>query len=93
MPKSGPRPTYRYNREFKATTVRLSQLPAVAIKDVAESPCIHPFMLSLWRKHVREKVGAFGRASEAVAEQPTPCTIGSCLAASPTNTVELGPRR
>jgi transposase len=54
MPKPGPRTTYRYNREFKATAVRLSQLPGVAIKDVADSLCIHPFMLSLWRKRARE---------------------------------------
>jgi transposase len=54
MPKPGPRTTYRYSREFKATAVRLSQLPGVAIKDVADSLCIHPFMLSLWRKRARE---------------------------------------
>jgi hypothetical protein len=34
--------------------VRLSQLPWVAIKDVADSLCIHPFMLSLWRKRAKE---------------------------------------
>lgn len=54
MPKPGPRTTYRYSDEFKATAVRLSQLPGVAIKDVADSLCIHPFMLSLWRKRARE---------------------------------------
>lgn len=54
MPKPGPRTTYRYGDEFKATAVRLSQLPGVAIKDVADSLCIHPFMLSLWRKRARE---------------------------------------
>ena len=54
MPKPGPRTTYRYSDEFKATAVRLSQLPGVAIKDVAESLCIHPYMLSLWRKRARE---------------------------------------
>ena len=54
MAKPGPRTTYRYSDEFKATAVRLSQLPGVAIKDVADSLCIHPFMLSLWRKRARE---------------------------------------
>jgi transposase len=54
MPKPGPRTTYRYSSEFKATAVRLSQVPGVAIKDVAGSLCIHPFMLSLWRKQARE---------------------------------------
>lgn len=35
MPKPGPRKTYRYSNEFKATAVRLSELPGVAISDVA----------------------------------------------------------
>jgi transposase len=34
--------------------VRLSQLPGVAVQDVAESLYIHPFMLSRWRKQARE---------------------------------------
>lgn len=54
MPTPGPRTTYRYSRDFKATAVRLSQLPGVAIRDVAESLYIHPFMLSRWRKQARE---------------------------------------
>ncbi|MGK2912849.1 MAG: transposase [Porticoccaceae bacterium] len=54
MPTPGPRTTYRYSSEFKATAVRLSQLHGVSVKDVAESLAIHPFMLSLWRKQARE---------------------------------------
>ena len=54
MPKPGPRTTYKYSDEFKATAVRLSELPDVAIQDVAASLYIHPFMLSRWRKQVRE---------------------------------------
>src|SRR3546814_4630834 len=54
MPKPGPRTTYRYSPEFKATAVRLSQLPGVSVSDVAESLYIHPFMLSRWRKLARE---------------------------------------
>lgn len=54
MPKRGPRTTYKYSNEFKATAVRLSELPGVAVQDVAESLYIHPFMLSRWRKEVRE---------------------------------------
>ena len=54
MPKAGPRTTYRYSDEFKATAVRLSELPGVAVQDVAASLYIHPFMLSRWRKEVRE---------------------------------------
>jgi transposase len=34
--------------------VRLSQLPGVAVQDVADSLYIHPFMLSRWRKQARE---------------------------------------
>ena len=56
MPKPGPRTTYKYTDEFKATAVRLSNLPGVAVQDVAESLYIHPFMLSRWRKQVREGV-------------------------------------
>ena len=43
-----------YSNEFKATAVRLSELPGVAVQDVAASLYIHPFMLSRWRKHARE---------------------------------------
>src|SRR5690606_28935305 len=54
MPKPGPRTTYRYSPEFKATAVRLSQLPGVSVGDVAASLYIHPFMLSRWRRLARE---------------------------------------
>jgi transposase len=54
MPKPGPRTTYRFSKEFKATAVRLSELPGVEVQDVAASLYIHPFMLSRWRKDARE---------------------------------------
>lgn len=54
MPKPGPRTTYKYTEHFKATAVRLSHVPGVTIREVAESLYIHPFMLSRWRKQVRE---------------------------------------
>lgn len=54
MPRPGPRTTYKYTDEFKATAVKISHLPGVAIQDVARSLYIHPFMLSRWRKQVRE---------------------------------------
>lgn len=54
MPRPGPRTTYRYSEQFKATAVKLSQARGVAVRDVAESLCIHPFMLSRWRKQARE---------------------------------------
>ena len=56
MASPGPRTTYRYSKEFKATAVRLSRLSGVSVKDVAESLYIHSFMLSLWRKQAREGV-------------------------------------
>ncbi len=54
MPKPGPRTTYKYTEQFKATAVRLSYLSGVMSKDVAESLYIHPLMLSRWRKQVRD---------------------------------------
>ena len=54
MPKPGPRTTYKYTDHFKATAVRLSELPGVAVQDVASSLYIHPFMLSRWRKQAWE---------------------------------------
>jgi transposase len=54
MPTAGPRTTYKYSDEFKATAVRLSDLPGVEVQDVAASLYIHPFMLSRWRKQARE---------------------------------------
>jgi transposase len=54
MGTPGPRTVYRYSKSFKATAVRLSQLSGVMVSDVAASLCIHPFMLSKWRKQARE---------------------------------------
>ena len=45
-----------YGDEFKATAVKLSNLSGVLIQDVASALDIHPFMLSLWRKEVRDGV-------------------------------------
>lgn len=53
MPRPGPRTIARYSEHFKATVVRLSDLPGVAVQYVA-AIFIHPFMLSRWRKQVRE---------------------------------------
>ena len=43
-----------YGVEFKFKAVQLSNQPGVLVKDVAESLDIHPFMLSKWRKQVRD---------------------------------------
>src|SRR5256885_14236540 len=56
MGKPGIQKINRYSDEFKATAVRLSDLPEVLIQDVAAALDIHPFMLSRWRKEVREGI-------------------------------------
>ena len=56
MARPGPRKTRRYGDQFKASAVKLSSLPGVLINDVAAALDIHPFMLSLWRKQVRDGV-------------------------------------
>ena len=67
MAKSGPRKIAKYGEKFKATAVKLSSLPGVVIQDVASALDIHPFMLSLWRKQVREGV-IVARASKLDVE-------------------------
>jgi transposase len=62
----GPRKIHRYTAEFKVKAVKLSELKGVQVQDVADALDIHPFMLSRWRKEVRE--GRF-RARVAVAPQ------------------------
>jgi transposase len=50
----GPAKIKQYSLEFKLKAVQLSAQPGVLIKDVAESLCNHPFMLSKWRQQVRD---------------------------------------
>lgn len=55
MPKAKRhRKVYAYSREFKVNAVRLSNESGVLVKDVAEGLDVHPFMLSKWRKEVRD---------------------------------------
>ena len=67
MAKAGPRKIAKYGEKFKATAVELSSLPGVLIRDVAAALDVHPFMLSLWRKQVREGV-IVARASKLDVE-------------------------
>jgi transposase-like protein len=55
MPRPGPCTIARYSEQFKATAVRLSQLPGVQVQDVAASLYIHPFMLSRWRRQAQRE--------------------------------------
>ena len=56
MARAGPRKIAKYGDQFKATAVKLSSLRGVLIQDVAAALDIHPFMLSRWRKQVRDGV-------------------------------------
>ena len=56
MARAGPKKVARYAEQFKATAVKLSTVAGVRIQDVAGALDIHPFMLSLWRKQVRDGV-------------------------------------
>jgi transposase len=56
MPKAGKQKVQNYGLGFKLRAVQLSNQPGVLVKDVADSLCIHPFMLSRWRKQVRDGV-------------------------------------
>ena len=67
MPRSGPRKVGRYSDEFKLTAVRLSQQPGIQVQTVAAALEIHPFMLSKWRKDVKD-----GRLRGRPAKAPPP---------------------
>ena len=69
MPRSGPRTVRRYSEEFKLTAVRLSQQPGIQVQTVAAALAIHPFMLSKWRKDVRDG-RLTGRAPKAPPRGP-----------------------
>ena len=68
MPRSGPRKIQKYSAEFKVTAVKLSRQPGLQVKTVAQALEIHPFMLSKWRKDLRD--GRLrGRARAVAAPQ------------------------
>jgi transposase len=56
MVRAGPRKIRAYSLEFKLTAVRLSEQPGIQVQAVAAALDIHPFMLSKWRKQVRDGV-------------------------------------
>ena len=67
MGMPGPQKINRYGIAFKLKAVQMSNQSGVLIKDVAESLCIHPFMLSRWRKQVRD--GALVGKAEPIEQQ------------------------
>ena len=44
-----------YSLAFKRQAVMLANHPDIRTKDVAEALAIHPFMLSRWKKEMKEK--------------------------------------
>ena len=56
MPRAGPKKVQQYSPSFKVAAVRLSQQKGVQVQAVAAALDIHPFMLSKWRKQVRDRV-------------------------------------
>ncbi|WP_460824208.1 transposase [Lysobacter olei] len=64
-----------YTDAFKATAVRLSEVPGVSVQDVAALLYIHPFMLSRWRRPARSQDNAI-RCSLGylfIAQSSEPC--------------------
>ena len=45
-----------YNYQFKHTAVSVANHPYIQTQDVAEALDIHPFMLSRWKKQLRDGV-------------------------------------
>ena len=74
MARPGPQKINRYGLEFKLRAVHMSEQPGVLVKDVAESLCIHPFMLSKWRKQVRD--GAIRASLRGSMQPPLPNCSG-----------------
>lgn len=71
------RRTNRYSAQFKLSAVRLSKLPGVQVNQVAEALDIHPFMLSKWRKEVRE--GAIRAKAKEDRARYAPCHGASAV--------------
>jgi transposase len=66
----GPKKVHRYSVDFKLTAVRLSGMPGVQAQTVAAALDIHPFMLSRWRKEVRDGVLKGRLTPRVVAARP-----------------------
>lgn len=78
MATPGPQKIHRYGAQFKLRAVQMSQQSGVRIKDVAATLAIHPFMLSKWRKQVRdgELVGPLAPLdTHAVGELQRLCAV------------------
>lgn len=59
----------RYDLEFKRQAVVLANHPDIMTQDVAQALDIHPFMLSRWKKEMREgKLMGKGDAGEGAPD-------------------------
>ena len=67
MARPGPRKVREYSLEFKLAAVQLSRQPGVQVQAVAAALEIHPFLLSRWRKAVRDGVWRGPSRTEAAA--------------------------
>ena len=70
MPRAGRKKVARYSLEFKRTAVKLSHRRGVQVQAVAEALDIHPFMLSRWRKELRDGQLRGPRPAPAVKPKP-----------------------
>jgi len=52
--RASPKKVHRYSLECKRTAVKLSQLDGVEVQAVADALELYPFMLSRWRKEMRD---------------------------------------
>src|SRR2546422_5449205 len=68
MPQAGPKKVQEYSAEFKLAAVRLSRQRGVQVQAVAAALDIHPFMLSRWRKAVRDGMLRGKRSEEHTSE-------------------------
>ena len=73
MPRAGPKKVQEYSAEFKLAAVRLSRQRGVQVQAVAAALDIHPFMLSRWRKQVRD--GRLRGKRSAAVQLPPPREI------------------
>ena len=64
---------YFYKYQFKATAVSVSNHPEIKTRAVAEALNIHPFMLSRWKKQMRD--GILRKDHEKTPNENSPNTL------------------
>ncbi len=64
---------YFYKYQFKSTAVSVSNHPEIKTRAVAEALNIHPFMLSRWKKQMRD--GILRKDYEKTPNENSPNTL------------------